>query len=187
MSDTREKLSGLSVGLHWIIALAMIGMVAFGLILEEMPRSDGKSVLVQLHKSIGVTVLGLALIRLFWRVRQGMPAHVGVYTALEQTLAKVTHAFLLLATLLLPISGLLASIGNARAVSLFGMPFIPQLLAQKNELLAKIGGASHAILGKLIIAAILLHMIGAVKHHLVDRDGTLRRMLGARVTPTSHA
>jgi cytochrome b561 len=187
MSDTREKLSGLSVGLHWIIALAMIGMVAFGLILEEMPRSDGKSALVQLHKSIGVTVLGLALVRLFWRVRQGMPAHVGVYTALEQTLAKVTHAFLLLATLLLPLSGLLASIGNARAVSLFGMPFIPQLLAQKNELLAKIGGASHAILGKLIIAAILLHVIGAVKHHLVDRDGTLRRMLGARVTPTSHA
>lgn len=187
MNDTPEKLSVASIGLHWIIAIAMIGMVAFGLILEDMPRSDGKSALIQIHKSIGVIVLMLAAWRLAHRVKQGMPAEAGLYTAMEKMLAKITHAFLLLATLALPLSGIVYSIGSARPISIFGIPFIPQLLAQKNETIAAIGKGGHAILGKLIIVAILLHVAGALKHHVADRDGTLRRMLGARVEPPRHA
>lgn len=187
MWDTREKLSAKSVGLHWLIAAGMIGMTVFGLILEDMPRSDGKSALIQIHKSIGVIVLVFAVWRIVWRARQGMPDHVGIYTALEQKLARLTHAFLLAATVLLPLSGILLSVGSARPIGIFGIPFVPQLLAEKNELLAKAGHASHAVLGKLLIVAVMLHLAGALKHHLVDRDGTLRRMLGARVTPSSHA
>lgn len=187
MSDTREKLSGTSVGLHWLIAVAMIAMLAFGLVLEDMPRSDGKSALIQIHKSIGVIVLFAALWRIVWRARQGMPAHVADYTALELKLARLTHAFLLAATVLLPLSGILLSVGSARPIAIFGIPFVPQLLAEKNELLAQAGHVGHAVLGKLVIAAIVLHVVGALKHHLVDRDGSLRRMLGARVTPSSHA
>ena len=187
MLDSREKLSGATVGLHWLIAIAMIAMVAFGLILEDMPRSDGKSALIQIHKSIGVIVLAVASWRLVRRVRIGMPPHVGTLTALEETLAKITHSFLLFATLALPLSGIVYSIGSARPISIFGVPFIPQLLAQKNELLATIGKGSHAILGKLIIVAIILHVVGALKHAIADKDGTMKRMLGQRVTPTSEA
>lgn len=183
MHDTREQFTPKTVALHWVIALAMIGMVIFGLVLEDMPRSENKSALIQLHKSIGVVVLGLALWRLLWRVRQGMPETVAVLTGLQARLMHATHGFLLLCTLLLPLSGILYTIGSAYPVTLFGMPFIPQLLETKNELLAKIGVTSHAVLGKLIIAAIILHVAAAVKHHIVDRDGTLRRMLGARVEP----
>lgn len=183
MNDTREQFSGKTVALHWIIALAMIGMVVFGLVLEDMPRSEGKSALLQLHKSIGVVVLALALWRLVWRLRQGMPQTVAALTAMQSKLMHAVHGILLLCTLLLPLSGMVSSIGNARAISLFGFPFIPQLLATKNEMLAKIGGGTHAILGKVIIAAIMLHVAAALKHHVVDRDGTLRRMLGARVEP----
>lgn len=179
--DTKEQFSTKTVTLHWIIALAMIGMVVFGLVLEDMPRSDGKSALIQIHKSIGVIVLALALWRLVWRVRQGMPQSVSVLTPVQAKLAHATHGFLLLCTLLLPVSGIVYSIGSARPISIFGVPFIPQLLAAKNETLAAIGKGGHAILGKLIIAAILVHVAGALKHHLVDRDGTLRRMVGARV------
>ena len=185
MNDTREQLSHKTVALHWVIALAMIGMVTFGLILEDMPKGDTKSSLIGVHKSIGVIVLALALWRLTWRLRQGMPQTVSILTPLQARLAHATHGFLLLCTLLLPVSGLLYSIGSARPVSVFGIPFIPQLLASKNELLASIGKGGHAILGKLIIVAILLHVAGALKHHLMDRDGTLRRMLGARVDPAS--
>lgn len=187
MVDSRERLSGVTITLHWLIALAMIAMVVFGLILEDMPRSDGKSALIQIHKSIGVIVLVFAVARLFWRAKQGMPAHVGIYSSIEQKLAKITHATLLASTLLLPLSGILLSVGSARPINIFGIPFVPQLLAEKNELLAQIGHAGHSILGKLLIAAVVLHIAGAAKHHLVDRDGTLRRMLGARVTPGSHA
>lgn len=184
MSDTKEKFSTTTVALHWFIAIAMIAMVVFGLVLEDMPRSDSKSALVQLHKSIGVVVLALALWRLVWRLRQGMPETISILTPLQARLAHATHGFLLLCTLLLPVSGIVMSIGSARPISLFGMPFIPQLLATKNETLAAIGKGGHAILGKLIILAIVVHVAGALKHHIVDRDGTLRRMLGARVNPT---
>lgn len=181
MNDTRAQFSRKTIALHWVIALAMIAMVVFGLVLEDMPRSENKSALLQLHKSIGVVVLALALWRIVWRLRQGMPETVAKLTGPQTRLMHATHGFLLLCTLLLPLSGIVSSIGNARAINLFGYPFIPQLLATKNEVLAKIGGTSHAILGKLIIAAIVLHVAAAVKHHVVDRDGTLRRMLGANV------
>lgn len=181
MNDSREQFSRKTIALHWAIALAMIGMVTFGLILEDMPRSEGKSGLIQIHKSIGVVVLALASWRLVWRLRQGMPETVAALTRLQAMLMHATHGFLLLCTLLLPLSGIAYSIASARPIGLFGMPFIPQLLVSKNDILAKVAGSTHAILGKLIIAAIVLHVAAALKHHLVDRDGTLRRMLGSRV------
>lgn len=187
MSDTREKLSTVSVALHWIIAIAMIGMVAFGLILEDMPRSDGKSALIQLHKSIGVIVLLLAAVRFTWRVRKGMPEDVGVYTAVQRMMAKAVHGFLLLATLLMPISGIMLSIGSARPIAIFGVPFVPQILAEKNEVMAKAAGLMHGLGGKLVIVLVILHVAGALKHHIVDKDGTLKRMLGQRVTPVKAA
>lgn len=187
MDDTREQLSPLSVGLHWIIGLTMIGMVIFGMVLEDMPRGDNKSALMALHKSIGVIVLVLAAWRLARRIRLGMPAHTGFYKAWELLAAKGIHYFLLFATLALPLSGILMSVASTRPVAVFGVTIIPQVLAQKHDLLAKIGGASHSIIGKLILLAIALHIAGALKHHFVDRDGTMRRMLGARIEPTKHA
>lgn len=187
MPDTREKLSTVSVALHWIVAAAMIALVAFGLYLESLPRSDSKSALIQIHKSLGVIVLMLASVRLVWRIRRGMPQHVGAYTALERMLAGITHGVLLLATLLMPLSGILLSVANARPVAIFGLPFIPQILAEKNEAMVKVAAAMHGLGGKLVILFVILHVAGAMKHHLVDRDGTLKRMLGQRVTPASHA
>jgi cytochrome b561 len=189
MIDTREKLSHLSIALHWLIGLAMLGMIAFGMYAADLPTSDAaskalRSSYIGLHKSIGVVVLAFAFWRITRRLRQGLPKHVGVYKAWEQTLSKSIHLFLLFATLALPVSGILNSIGSARAVNMFGYPFIPQLLAEKNALLAWVGKTSHDVLGKLVILAVLLHVAGALKHHFIDKDGTIKRMLGARVTPT---
>lgn len=183
-TDTREKLSPSTVGLHWIIAIAMIGMVVFGLVLEDLPRSPQKGALVSLHKSIGVAVLAFAAWRLVRRILIGLPQHVGNYTAWEKRLSAGTHWFLLFATIALPVSGMLYSIGSAYPIDLFGVPFIPKLLAAKVPMLADGAKAAHAILGKLIIVALVLHIAGALKHHIVDRDGTLARMMGKRVTPT---
>ncbi|MGL1503042.1 cytochrome b, partial [Vibrio parahaemolyticus] len=76
---------------------------------------------------------------------------VGHYAAWETALAKGVHIFLLFATLALPISGILFSIGSARSIELFGIPSIPQILAQKDPTLASIAQGTHAILGKLIL------------------------------------
>jgi cytochrome b561 len=192
MLDTREKLSPVSVGLHWLIGLTMIGMVFFGMYAADLPTPDAASKVVKgnyigLHKSIGVLVLLFAAWRLTRRVRQGLPENVGVYKTWEQHLAKATHYFLLFATLALPLSGILYSIASARPIDVFGVPFIPKLLAEKNAGLATTLHGVHEIMGWLLLGAVALHIAGALKHHIVDKDGTLRRMLGARVEPTKHA
>ena len=192
MADTREQLSPISVALHWLIGLTMIGMVIFGMVLEDMEPVDAagkaaKSYLIGLHKSIGVLVLLFAAWRIVRRIRLGMPPHAGITRAWEQTLAKVIHVFLLLATVLMPLSGILMSVANARPVGVFGVTIVPKLLAAKDPLLASISGGAHALIGKLIIVAVLLHIAGALKHHIVDKVGTLRRIMGARIEPTRHA
>ena len=191
MSDTREKLSPVSVGLHWVIGLTMIGMVIFGLILADLPKTyprPDKIFLINLHKSIGMLVLVLAAWRLVRRMRLGLPGHVGTYTAWEQHLAKTVHVLLLFATLALPLTGILYTIESARSIEVFGIPVIPRLLAEKNALLAGWSLGAHEIIGKFLLLVVALHIAGALKHHVMDKDGTLKRMLGARVepAPTQH-
>ena len=188
MIDTREKLSPVSVGLHWLIGLTMIGMVFFGMWMADLPKEyPNKGAIIGLHKSIGMMVLAFATWRLWRRIKLGLPQNVGLYEVWEQTLAKGIHYFLLFASLAMPLTGIANSIGSARPVAVFGVPVIPQLLAEKNQLLAKLAGGSHDILGKLLLGAVALHIAGALKHHIMDRDGTLKRMLGARVEPTKIA
>jgi cytochrome b561 len=191
MRDTREKLSPLSVGLHWAIGLTMIGMVIFGMIIADWhpaatdaAAKAAKSNYIGIHKSIGMIVLLVAAWRLTRRVRQGLPQHVGVYKTWEQHLAKTTHYFLLFATLALPVSGIIYTLSSARPIAVFGVPVIPQLVAEKIPALASFARGTHDIMGKLLLLAVALHIAGALKHHIVDKDGTLRRMLGARVEPT---
>ena len=186
MLDTREKLSPVSVALHWIVGLTMIGMVFFGLWLADLPKGyANKAELTGLHKSIGLIVLVVAAWRLWRRVRIGLPLHVGLYKVWEQVTAKGIHMFLLFATLALPLSGIRWMVASARPIAVFGVTIIPQMLTEKNQAVASVFRGTHEIMGKLLLAAVALHIAGALKHHIVDRDGTLRRMLGVRVTPTS--
>lgn len=179
MKDRIEKFSGMTVALHWGLAIAMIAMLVFGLILEEMERGEFKSALMWWHKGLGVALLAFAAWRLFWRLGNGMPQAVSRMPVWQETASKATHWFLLAGTLFMPVSGIMLSLGNGRAIDVLGLFTIPA--GAKNELLHEIGEVMHGAGGKLLIAAILLHVVGALKHHVVDRDGTMRRMLGARV------
>lgn len=185
MLDTRSKLSHLSVAFHWIVGLGMIAMIAFGLLLNSIPK-EGRGFWVGLHKEFGVLLLALATVRLVWRLRNGFPLAAAVYKAWERSLAGVTHWLLLLATLLMPVSELVMSIGGGRPTNVFGLFTIPAL-AEKNKLLNGIGHEVHEILGYVLILAVGLHVAGALKHHIMDGDGTLRRMVGARIAPATEA
>ena len=187
MSDTREKLSATSVGLHWVIGLTTIGMVIFGLVIADMPKGDAKGAYIGLHKSIGILVLVFASWRVVRRLRIGMLDAAGTPAPWEHTLASIIASFLLFATLALPLSGIVMTLAGARPVAVFGATVIPQLLTEKNELLGGIGHKTHEILGYLLLAAVSLHIAGALKHHVLDRDGTLKRMLGARIDPVKRA
>lgn len=177
--DKKAQFSKMTVILHWVIALAMIGMLAFGLYLEDMPRSPEKGELMGLHKSIGILVLLLASYRVIHRLINKMPRPIKPMPEWQEKTATGTHLFLLLGTLFMPLSGVMMSVGGGRAVNVFGL----ELLAagDKIEWLRELGGIVHGFGSTLLIIVILLHVAGALKHQLIDRDGTMKRMLGSRV------
>lgn len=179
--DTRAQLTKTSVSLHWLAAISMIAMLVFGLYLDTLERGDAKSAMVQLHKSFGTLFLILVAARVLWRMHQGPLEPLGDHARWQEIAAKVSHHLLLFGTIAMPLTGLVRTIGRARGVDIFGFPFIPQLLAEKNETLSLIGSVSHKFIGYGMLAVIAVHAVAALKHHLLDRDGTLQRMLGSRV------
>lgn len=176
--DQSHKLSATTIVLHWLLAIGMIGMLVFGLVLEDMPKGDAKSALIWWHKGFGVAVLAFALWRLGWRLVEGMLKPVAPTPAWQHRISAATHGFLLLGTLFMPISGMMMSLGGGRTIDVLGLFVIPAI--GKVEWMDKAGHIVHGLGGKLLIAAIVLHVAGALKHHLVDKDATLARMIGRR-------
>lgn len=185
MKDTASQLSSVSVLLHWVVALAVIGMLALGIYMEETEAFA----LYPLHKSIGVIVLAVALIRVFWRLSNRWPSALSNDGVLLRFIARLAHWVLILGTLLMPISGMVMSGVGGHGVVVFGMELIaanpdpanPMEVIPHNEALAGFAHEAHEVIANLLILALLLHVAGAVKHHRVNKDGTLRRMLGKRV------
>lgn len=176
MRDNPDKFSAMTIALHWLVGSAMIAMLVFGLILEEIENRELKSALMWWHKGLGVALLAFALARLGWRMANGMPTVFGHVPAWQERAAAATHWFLLAGTLFMPISGVMLSLGNGRAIDVLGLFTIAA--GEKNEMLHEIGEVIHGAGGKLLMIAVALHVAGALKHHVVDRDRTLARMLG---------
>lgn len=177
--DTREKLSNITVMLHWVIAFAMIAMLAFGLYLEDLPRSPEKGELMGIHKSVGVLILVVAAYRLFHRFVNKMPAPLSPAPQWQLKAAHITHGLLLLGTVLMPISGIMMTIGGGRALEVFGI----ELLAagDKVEWLGDLANVMHGFGGSVLIGIIVLHVAAAIKHRVIDKDKTMERMLGQKV------
>ena len=186
MNDTKEKFSIRTISLHWIVALGVLTALGLGLYVEDMKDSDFKFWLYGIHKSIGVLVFPFALYRIFWRTKNGFPIPVGVYSKIEHILAKIVHYVLIIATILLPISGMMMSGLGGYGIPLFGLELVaPNFVDGKaialNGTLAGIGHEIHEYAGDALLVALGLHFLGALKHHIIDKDGTLRRMLGKSV------
>ena len=180
--ENKDKLSRVTITLHWIVALAMITMVAIGFYMMSQHAFG----LISYHKSMGVIVLVVAFVRVLWRYHQGWPEPVRRYPRFEHLLAHAVHWILILATLLMPLSGLVSSVVGGKGISVFGVVLIAANRGADgkpvafNEFIANAGGAIHTILAYVLLVAIILHVIGALKHHWIDKDDTLKRMLGRR-------
>lgn len=180
MRDTFEKFSSITVGFHWVIGIAMISMLAFGLYIHDLPRSPEKGELVGLHKSFGVIILVLASLRILWRIKNKFPTPLSTSVKWQATLAKISHWVLIVGTVMMPISGIIMNLGNGRSLSVFGYELLAAA-GEKNHLLHEIGHIVHGLGGKLLILFIVLHVLGAIKHQFIDKDGTISRMVGHRI------
>lgn len=194
LTNTHIRYGGVSKTFHWLTALLILSLIALGLIAEDLPFDTDaelarKAWLFSLHKTLGVLVFFVALARILWAVSQPKPGLMNADRKAESFLAELVHWLLYGALVIVPLSGW---IGHAAASGFAPIwwPFGQNLpLVPKSTTVEHAFGAIHYIAGRVLIAAILLHVAGALKHHLIDRDSTLRRMLPgeAVVGPLPHA
>ncbi len=165
-----------AVALHWIMALLILATLPLGLIMTEMPLSPQKLQYYSWHKWLGVTVFGLAVLRLTWRATHPAPPLPASVPAWQRQAAHALHWALYALMLAIPLAGWLMSSAKGVQTVYLGVLPIPDLLS-KDEALGEVLAAVHAWLAYVLIALLVVHVAAALKHHFIDRDDVLRRML----------
>lgn len=170
-----ERFSGPMIALHWLIGLAIIAMLAIGLYMVGLPRGmEFKSSLINFHKSLGMTIFLLVLIRIVARLVYGRPP-LPPMRAWQRAAASATQGLLYVAMVGMPLTGYLGSSFNKYGTRFWGV-LLPQWGWDDKDMRELFFGI-HEVCAWILIALIALHIAGALKHQLIDKDALLRRML----------
>lgn len=168
-----------SVLLHWVLGLALIGLFAVGLYMTDLPFSPQRLKLYNWHKWAGVTLLALSAFRLVWRLTHRPPALPAAMEAAmprwQQLAHHATHHGLYLLFFAVPLLGWAYSSAAGFPIVLFGVLPLPDFVPVNPEL-AELIKPLHKLSAFAMMALVLLHVAGALKHQLIDRDGLLSRM-----------
>ena len=165
------------VAVHWIMAVLIVMTALRGLTMTDLPPLDPSTFeAYNLHKSLGITVLALAVLRLVWRIVHGAPKLPEGMSDLERSLATAAHHALYLLLFLVPLLGWLMSSTAAIPVSWFGMATLPSLMGA-DEGLKEIFEEAHELAANLLMILVGLHVLAALKHHFISKDNVLRRMI----------
>ena len=173
-SDTGERYTTTAATLHWLIAALVLGMIVLGWSMQAIPKVPvGPRVnAYNLHKSIGLTVLLLMLVRTAWRATHPAPALPPMPLWQART-ARLVHVLLYVCLFIQPLSGYLGSAFSGYPVKLFG--FVLPAWAPKSDPLKDAMSVVHLVNSCVLVTALVLHIAGALKH-VLDRDGLFRRM-----------
>ena len=175
MNFTPPRYTGPAIATHWLIAALILVAFPLGLYMHELPLSPTKLKLYSYHKWIGITVLLLFVPRILWRITHRPPAPLPM-PAWQHRIAEGTHHLLYLLMFLVPLSGWLMSSAKGFQVVYFGVLPLPDLVG-KSEDLGDLLKEVHEALNFGLLALVGLHVAGTLKHMIIDKDGTLRRML----------
>jgi cytochrome b561 len=170
------RFTTMAIGLHWIAAALILGNLAFGLYMVDLPLSPAKLKYYSWHKWAGVTIFLLSAARLLWRLTHAAPALPEAMPAWERIAANASHHVLYLLFFAAPVTGWLSSSAAGFPTVYFGVIQFPDLIA-KNKELADVLAVIHRVINYSLAALIALHVAAALKHHVVDRDDILVRML----------
>lgn len=168
-----------AIALHWASAVLIASAFALGAYMVTLAFSPLKLQLFSYHKWAGVAVFLLAVIRLGWRSFNAPPPLPEKMPSWERAAARAAHIILYLLALAVPLSGWLMSSAHGFQTVFLGAFPIPDLVG-KDKALAERLELVHFIMNKAFLAAVALHIMAALKHHFIDRDDVLRRMLGLR-------
>lgn len=188
VSNSTAQYGAVAKTFHWLTALGIVAVIPLGIIANDMPYDTAeqladKAWLFSLHKTVGVTLFFVALARILWAISQPKPAPLHPDRRAETLLAEIVHWLLYGSLVLVPLSGWVhhaATEGFAPIWWPFGqnLPLVPESLP-----LSETAAGLHIVFERVLILSLVLHIAGAIKHAVIDKDDTLARMLpGRRVT-----
>ncbi len=179
MNTNETRYTATAIALHWLIAILLLGLFAVGLYMHDLPLSPWKLKVYSWHKWGGVTAFLLVLARAAWRFTHRPPDLPAAMSRLLRLAAHGGHAALYALMIAIPISGWLMSSAKGVPVVYFGLLPLPDLVDKDKEL-GKLLELVHETLNYLLAFIVVGHAGAALKHHLIDKDDVLLRMLPAR-------
>ncbi|HYD28203.1 cytochrome b [Brevundimonas sp.] len=176
MAEPRNRYSTVSLILHWLIAALVVAQIV---LIQAHEATDGpiSREFVNLHKSVGLGILVLTLVRLGWRIANpAIPLPAGT-PRWQKLAARATHGLFYVFLIAMPLVGWAASSAAGREIIWFGLFEWPALpIGGGRETAGRLMDL-HELAAKLLIALVVLHILGALKHHFIDRDNVLHRMI----------
>jgi len=180
MKNTLSHYGWITISVHWLVAVTVIGLFALGYWMVDLGYYDPWNKQgPDLHKSIGILLFIVMLMRVVWRYFQIKPEALNSHTRIEKKIGSIVHIFLYSALFVLMISGYLISTADGRAIEVFNqfsIASLGELFTGQEDL----SGIVHKYLAYVLMLTVILHALAALKHHFIDKDNTLRRMLGKR-------
>ena len=171
---------------HWLTALLIFTVIPLGLIAHKIPLDTTEQIarkawLFSAHKTVGITLFFVALARILWAIRQPRPRLLNADKPLESFLAETVHYTLYASLVIVPLMGWAHHAATTGFAPIWwplgqGLPFIP-----KDASLAETFALLHMVFERVLLVSLILHIAGAIKHHVIDKDATLRRMLPGTV------
>lgn len=181
--NTMQRYGALAQLLHWLVAAGFVVQFALAWYMEDLPNSPAKIELYNLHKSIGVTILAAAVLRLAWRWANPVPPMPPGSARWEELASRASHVLLYALLFAQPLTGLAFSLYSSFPTIVWGVSLPDPGASQTIEDTFK---AIHAWLIWPILAVIAVHVAAALRHHFILKDDVLRRMTpGARVRASS--
>ena len=177
IGNNAQRWGFVSIGLHWLTALLIIGLSIVGLLMTELPNSPFKMQVYALHKSFGLTVLALTVLRLGWRFMAGTPESLPG-PRWQALAAKLVHWLMYFLLFAMPLSGWLFNSAAGFPLRWFDLFALPKLLTGYNPELKNLAKELHETGFYLLAALLLIHAGAALYHHYFKRDQTLNRMIG---------
>lgn len=167
---------------HWAVVALIIVQYVLANIVDGLPLGPAKIAMLARHKSVGITILALVLLRLIWRWVNTVPAEPLDIPHWQRIAARISHIALYALLLITPLAGWLMSSARNFPVSWFGLVTLPDFIAPNRPAYDFLHGA-HEFMAITLLGLALLHIAAALKHHFVDRDNVLRRMLPVKLNP----
>lgn len=178
LGNSRQTYGVISVALHWLMALLVIGLFLLGLYMTGLDYYDPwYQSAPDIHRSLGIITLALLLFRLLWRLVTVQPEPVGNDPRILQRVAELVHWGFYLLLIAITVSGYLISTAGGRGIAVFDWFTVPALLPAIDNL-EDSAGEVHWVLAVVTMVLVGIHTLAALKHHFIDRDSTLVRMLG---------